>query len=59
MAIVIHELEVVPQEKSASGAPATAQDPAPGKDKDGGIGLLDVQRIERHARERRLRVWAH
>ena len=60
MAIVIHELEVIPEEKPAAGGAAAAGRAAPAPaERPRSVGTLDIHRVLRHERERSLRVWAH
>jgi hypothetical protein len=56
--VVIHEMEIVPQQDQTQAAPSQVQAQAPdGAEKV--IGALEVRRIDRHMRERSLRLWAH
>lgn len=59
MAVVIHELEVLPQQQQAAAGGAAGQATPPGDGKPASVAVLDVQRAVRQLRERSLRVWAH
>jgi len=57
MPIVIHDFEIVPREDRAAASSRSPKPPAPEKSR--GLSLIEVTRVQRHAHERSLRLWAH
>ncbi len=58
MPVIIHEIEVVPGPDQAAAGKASGPQAKP-SDPPSSVGARDVFRIQRHLRERGLRVWAH
>ena len=57
MAVVINELEVVPEPPHEAASPPPASEAAPAAKKS--LSAYEIGRLAQHEAERLLRVWAH
>ena len=57
MSIIIHDFEVSPRQDSPGSS--TQPKKAAASDKKAALSLIELCRVQRHAHQRCLRLWAH